>query len=671
MTRTGPWTLVLLFVFASTAVMVDTAQAQLEQTGSVEGMTCIDGSDGCWNAIPNATITLERTDGVVPASYKTTSNSDGWFGFKEVPAGTYKASASHTGFSVASSSVLVKAENASRIELRLEPQSVTPSVTVANESGSGIDATVRWWSDRTSGSSKISAGKGSLSTTSGYHSFEISAPGYAQTNKWFLVDGTAISFTLAKVPPQTATITGVIKDQDGTPVSGAIVEVYQYGGYDYDYDYEYEEAPPESSSSSPSPIREPYYPQYGGNNQTRTAADGSYRIHVWAGEVNLNIHKAGHAQRHDNVAVKDGQTLNLDVKLLKFPEKTAHIEGRIIGSDGKALRYVSLNLWSPAYGIRECSIQAEDAQSKQSGTGNSSSSGGSGSTGSSTEPAIAYPEPYPYYDPGCVITMYADGTFNGDVTPGYTILEAWHDHWRTCNETSSSDGSLSRTCGPEYLGYSRTLDLQADQTTKIVVQLVARPAPDARVSGYVVDKDTKTAIPGVQVQFSNEENYGWGNAGTDKDGSYNVKLRNGYHRVHVWAEGYLPWQGTLFVPAKGNIDLDIVLTPGQETYGYCCYAYDDMAYAESSDGSVKASSSPRPATAPPMESSAETSESRNTNSGGSDGETVQDLGGGLGPYDAKKRAALQESSDNGAPGAGIALLAMALLGALLIARRQQ
>ncbi len=654
MTRKGPWMLVLLFVFASTPVLVDSTQAQLEETGAAEGMICASTFEGCWHGLPNATVVLERTDGLVPSSFETVSDDSGWYAFKEIPAGTYEATVTRTGFEPGSHTIVVRADNRSSNNIPLTPLTVTTAVSLMNTDGQSVDGELNYWGDKGGSSAKISGGKGSFETTAGYHSLDVRAPGYAYQNHWVLVDGTDLSFTVKQVPPQSGTISGTIKDQDGAPVPGAFIDVYQYGGYGYDYDYEVayeEESDPETGVSS-SPHPEPYYPYNSGQNSTTTDREGRYTINVWPGEVNFNVRKEGHANRHANLAVAEGESITHDVELLKFPEKTAKVEGRIIGSDGKPLPFVSINFWSPEYGIRECSMDSSEKDRESS------------SISYEGEESLIYPDRYGHH---CEITVFPDGRFTGNVTPGYIILEAWHDHWRSCTETSSSDGSMRRTCGPEYLGYTRTLNLQADQTTTLVVQLVARPAPDARVSGYVVDQETQKAIPGVQVHFNNEETYAWGNAETDKDGSYSVKVRSGYHRVSVWAEGYLPWQGNLFVPAKGELDLDILLKPGQETYGYCCYSYElDVI------GPVMASeeSAPSVDVARPASSGSDDVRAASSPSDG-EGDSVEDLGGGLGPYDAKKRAAEQASSDNGAPGAGAALLVLALLGALLVLRRQQ
>jgi MYXO-CTERM domain-containing protein len=453
-------------------------------------------------------------------------------------------------------------------------------------------------------------------------------------------------------PPPDAFLEGTVTGPGGSPVAGAYVSSSNYGSP--------EPRPAEDpasgngSSGSASPSMSYCCCCYGGGyNQTVTDSSGHFRLGVYAGENQVSVSHPDFVARNDRVAVEKGQTVSHDVSLEAYPEKTAHIVGKVTDAkSGKALPFASLSLRSPLYGLYACS-QPEGASSGSAG-------GAEPGTAASDEKSMIAPA----YE-GCAITVHSDGTYDGYVTPGYSILSVYA--WQDCSTSRDADGGGSTTCGPEYLSWTRTLNLPANETTRIDVALPSRPSPDATVSGYLIDAETGKAVAGGQISFSNQETYAYGYATTDSDGSFKIRLRSGYHSVSVYSMGYLSWEGVLQVKVGSN-DYDVKLTPGQESYGGgCCYAYDSMEKAVASETAVGA-----PA---PM-----------ANAGSGDGvaadeddqpQSVQyeDLGGGLGPYDASKRTGIAsdpgvEDADKGAPGAGL-LLALAALGAVLVLRRRK
>lgn len=273
--------------------------------------------------------------------------------------------------------------------------------------------------------------------------------------------------------------------------------------------------------------------------------------------------------------------------------------------------------------------------------------------------SIAPGEPYPGGNQ-CAITVNSDGSFSGDVTPGYSILRIYHQQWRACSETHDSDGSFRRECGPEYMQFVRTLDLPAESTTKLDVKLQQRPGPDATLSGYVVDKETQKALSGVRVSFSNQDSYSYAWAETDEDGSYKVRVRSGYHQVSVWADGYFSWEGVINVGSGKDVALDIHLVKGENRYGHCCYYYgDDAMTAESADAA------PRDPSA-----SSGISGSDGDQEGGT-GDSFEDLGGGLGPYKSSQRAAYADQAGEvkESPGPGLFVM-VGVVGLALLARRR-
>ena len=461
-------------------------------------------------------------------------------------------------------------------------------------------------------------------------------------------------------PPTDAFLEGTVTGPDGNPIPGASISSSSYGSP--------EPRPMEdpasgngSSGSSGSGSADASYCCYqGGYNYTVTDSSGNFRLGVYSGENQLSISHPDFVAVNEQLTVAKGQTLRHDASLEAYPEKTAQVVGKITDAKtGKALPFASLSLRSPLYGLYACS-QPEGA-----------SSGGSepGSTGSA-EPAPdgeakSMIAPSPYYPQSCAITVHPDGTYDGYVTPGYTIVSVYA--WQDCSTSRDSDGGGSTSCGPEYLQWSRTLNLPANQTTRIDVALPSRPSPDATVSGYLIDSETGKAVSGGQVSFSNQETYAYGYATTDSDGSFKIRLRSGYHSVSVYTMGYLSWEGVLQVKVGSN-DFDVKLTPGQESYGGCCYAYGMAEKSVASDSAAVGAPAPMGGNAGMATDQAGAED---------DGASVQyeDLGGGLGPYDASERSDVGsdpgvEDADKGAPGAGL-LLALAALGAVLVLRRRK
>ncbi len=659
--RAYAWTAVLTvaFVFASSAFLVQEAAGQLGSS-PLSGQVCAvpdygypaplsDASgakESCeGQALPGASVHLTKAGlqgtPVGAVDQTATTDDNGVYSFASLEDGTYHVAVSRTGFSPQETDVEVA--GAAQASFMLEAVEVEASGTVLDDGGDPVPkAEVRFCCPAYEGEKVAVAGAdGSFQVRlkANWYSLTVRAPGFQDLYEYRLVDGAEpLAFTLQPVPPQDATVRGTVRDQDGDGVAGVRVWVYSYGPCCEVY--------PASDASGASGA---YYspPYYGGENWTDTDAQGRYEIHIYSGSVSLRTEKEGYATAYRNFEVAKGETVVQDVEILKFPDKTAHVTGRVVdAATGEPVGFVSVNLRSPQYGIYECSQEAGNGSAGSSGTAD---------RGGAT---IIAPEPYPVpgYS-GCAITVSGDGSFEGDVTPGYAILQVWHDHWRTCTETTDADGDYRRECGPEYLGFSRTLVLPADATTDIVVELERRAEPDAVVSGYLVDAETGKAVPQAQISFSNQDNYGWGSASTDQDGSYRIRLRSGYHMVSVWAEGFLPWEGVLQVPAGEETPFDVSLTPGQEAYGFCCPVY--RGYAEDSGVAHAATGAPAP-TATMAPETADTGDSGDA--------TYEDLNGGLGPYNAAERArelseSTRDDGGNGAPGIGI----LALLGVLAIA----
>lgn len=449
-------------------------------------------------------------------------------------------------------------------------------------------------------------------------------------------------------PAPDAFVEGIVSGPDG-PIEGAQVSSSSYGSPGGPQPQPAEDSSDGTTTSSSIRCYDCYY---GGYNSTATGADGHFFLGVWSGETQLSVYHPDFRSAYATVTIAAGETASHDIQLEAYPEKTAHLIGKITDAKtGKGLPFASLSVRSPFYGVYACS-QPEGAQS---------------GSGGGTEPAAgdeAKSMPYPYYDPGCDITIHSDGSFEGDVTPGYSILSVYA--YQDCSTSRDADGGGTTTCGPEYLGWSRTLSLPANETTRVDIALPSRPSPDATVSGYLVDLETGKAVSGGTISFSNQETYAWGSATTDGDGSFKIRLRSGYHMVSVYANGYLSWEGVLQVK-PGSTDFDVQITPGQESYGGCCY------YAMEGKAVTADMAAPGVAGGSGMASTAATSTDDGAES--SQALTYEDLGGGLGPYNAAERSQAvanddqTEPSDKGTPAPGL-LLALAALGAVLVLRRR-
>lgn len=461
---------------------------------------------------------------------------------------------------------------------------------------------------------------------------------------------TALFVAVPTATAQEHSLTGTVLDQDGEPVVGAAVQVYQYGRHTT----KCHDAPDGGEVCESEPSDDGHY-----EARVETDSQGGFAVPVQDGWLSIEVRKDGHAGHHESLEVNGSE--HVDIELLRYPDKTAHIVGQVTGG-GAGLDHASVSVENPEYGIYECSVHAADGDGEEPRpmpAEEGGSADGAGSDDVAASEATVAPGSYPYR--GCAITVEEDGTFRGNVTPGYSLVRFHHDAWR-------SDGQA-------YYAQTRVIDLPADATTRIDVELEPRPGPDARLSGYVIDGETDEAIPDVHVSFSNQEAYGWAGARTDGDGSYKAALRSGYTHIHVRADGYFPWEGQVQVRPGEDGRFDILLTPGESRYGGCCIAYAEdgdvrTLEADGEAGDDGQSAAGGPIGAPGPGGSGDEDASTAGTDGDAEGSGFEDLGGGLGPYDAASRSSGDvQGSGEDAPAAGILLVLAALLGVLWMRRR--
>lgn len=403
------------------------------------------------------------------------------------------------------------------------------------------------------------------------------------------------------------TLSGQVLDQDGQPVAGVAVYLYQYG-----YDVAYDESSPDgyatgsSASSEPASASARPAPENYHEAKTQTGADGRWSLPARAGDASLSFVKEGYAGGNEYLSVAGDQ--QVDAEILRYPDASVRLTGSFDGPLG------SISIEYPQYGLYVCSQRDGDDVPKPMPA----------DTMEAESAMIAPGEPYPGYQ-GCAITVHADGSFEGDIYPGYALVRAYAD-WRE---------------DAQYYPFVETRTFVGD--ARLDIALAAKPGPDATFGGYVLgvgDVPLK-----AQLSFSNLDNYGWGQAQTDGDGSFKVALHSGPTEISIWADGHLLWVGVVNVRGE-SLDFVARLTPGESRYGGCCWAY-----AESDEVMVA------------MPASAAAQGERDASAGGNgaqDASSFKDLGGGLGAY---------EAPEEDAPGFALVGLLVGLVAAAALRRR--
>lgn len=683
------------------------AEAQLG-TSSLSGSVCQgaltpDLAACSGHLLGNATVRLTKPgplgNDVAAADASAVTDAKGHYSITELADGQYTATVTRAGFEPLTATVDVK--GATTQDFALQGAEVAGTGHVVDPNGSGVgDATVSFHGARQA--SVLSGPDGSFrfTTVGGFQTVTVEAPGFAAMKAEQFIDGTkALRLVVGKPPAQDAVIQGTVRDQEGNAVAGIEIQVYDNSypcciAYDCAYDTPAPSGSGSSGATEPAvmPCGRPYdAPYHGGQNVTKTDASGRYKVNVYGGSsVSMSISREGYASWYDAPYVDSGQTLTLDVKLMKFPEKTARLVGQVTeAGSGDGLRLVSISMSWPEFGVYECSDngvgypydggvtytssgtatataapvppQSDADTNTVSGNPENGGTATQASSGKAAPSTMIYPYPG---ENGCRIKVDADGRFDAMVTPGYATVNVYYEQYKSCTTTTNADHSSATSCGPDYYGWSGVLTLAQEGETRLDVQLAPKPRPDATVSGYIVDGGTKKAIAAGQVSFYNMDNSAGGYAQTDADGSYRVALRSGWHQVSVYMDGYFPWQATVLVE-EGDNAYDIVLTRGQASYGGC-YQYCIME-----SGSKDAAGGPSPM-APGMASSGTTTSGPGRLAGdddGGDGAVFQDLHGGLGPYDPDKRNA-QLGAEKASPHLELVAL-VGVLGALAFALRRR
>lgn len=347
---------------------------------------------------------------------------------------------------------------------------------------------------------------------------------------------------LQTAPEQTVTIIGtVVNDATGAPVQ-AWIELYP----DWNAQPSPEPRPMpatteptdgggSSGSSGEADATEPaiapgepypYYPSHNNHNSTVTANDGTFTMDAYPGAVVLSANRRGYLVEETRTTLTDGQTWNVEFRLVPLPERTVTIQGRITdAADGEPIQGASINVEVP---------DAGDYQWAQSD---------------------------------------ADGRYTVTVRPGHTIVDVRHWGHSVCYDIAVSDGSGDAImpgppCTPsepgrEYHPVATTLNTESGSNHTIDQALRARPAPPTTLVGYVIDTETGEAVANARVSIENHDTRDWGNAVTDANGSYRFELYGGYHTVSVYIDGYLPARVNVDVQDSGTQRQDLNVRPGE------------------------------------------------------------------------------------------------------------
>lgn len=398
-------------------------------------------------------------------------------------------------------------------------------------------------------------------------------------------------------------------------------------------------------------------------NSTQTDSSGRYRMAMYPGTYQFNVGAQEYGQHMEQLTLADNEQRRADVKLQPIPGDSVTVRGIVVDkATGKPVAGAWVSVENQEWGHYNGAQAGEDGRFELKTKPGWTLlwvrvDGGYGyaqpATAGSTEPAQA-DQPVSSDGNGTAASPAPSGIRAPDSMPRPYI---------------QSEGS--------YYPWVKGQRFAEDQTVDLRVELQPKPKADVRIQGYVLNATSKTPIAGAYVSVHNEDTGDWGNAQTDKDGSFVLMGRAGTHTINANADGY--FQNAAVVAVKGpSTRVDLALEPGQGR-GYCCIAYA----AGMEKGAAMDSSAPPPVSpASPGTSSgtmqgratAQASASGAAGSGNQQAATYNALGEGLGPYDASTAPAPGSASTtaNAAPGPGL-LVALAGLGAaaLLVARRKR
>lgn len=585
---------------------------------------------------------------------EATTDEDGTYTFDQVENGRYQVVANHACCTPADDTVDVGGTQLEhRVDLELEPDDASsddaillrgrtlhhddetpiPNVRLtfhnhhdatAHHESRGHEETATTVTSKEDGTYVVELRPGHVRLTT-------QADGYDETTASFPIEENRdLDIPMRPASEQAATLQGTVQSDDGVPIEDARVSVAP--------DRE-DRCGPHYCTATPMPHGEEadrrgdvtfrYRPAASPYDDARTDEEGRYRLTTSEGPVRLTAWAHDHARTERTLHVIAGETHEENLTLQRIPPDNVRIEGTVIDqANGDPVPYAHVRLENQQWSHHNATITDEN------------------------------------------------GTFELRTKPGYTILharahdrapipcdEAPHHPERSASSTQSSPAvPPCKTEEREHAYLPRSITLRGDNATRhdLDIELLRKPAPDARLQGWTINATNEEGIPNATITFTNELTHERGRATTDEDGSFRADVRFGYYTVRVLADGYYHAVENLEIAPNQTRTIAIELVPGQPRHGYVHH----VAYAEEvpardasqpTDGSDEAAAQEAMA-APPIEPV-----------GGI--LTFEGSPGDLGPYDPA-RVDQASPSERPTPTVGLAMVMM-LTGLLALARRRR
>lgn len=625
--------------------------------------------------LQEATVTLYLAGGGNPTSAVTDAN--GKYSIGSLAAGQYNATASAAGLVAAFVPIQVSGAD-SRIQqsflLRAPDQQVygqpmtLKGIVRDDASGAPLaDVLIEIWNyyypkeGFTSGypsnseqrQTIKSAADGSYSATLSEGSVNLVArkSGYDVLHANFEIRADrGLDLPMLKSTNQSILISGTVTSLDGTPLPDAWVNVQP--------DYRCETNDPYTSCAYPvesqprnsmsGDVYLYYEPSVSPYNSTMTDKSGKYELRTMPGRILVMAQANEHIQRQTSIEGQSGDKKTVDFQLEKIPADSVRVFGRVLDSEtGDPISYAQLNLENQKWGHYNYTQTNKD-----------------GSFEFWTKPGytIVTASAYQWYYAPCE-AQYDSASSEPQSDRGVSAPKPYY------SSPACEQGERDR----EYMTRVLVIEAQAEQAEQVEFKLIPRPLPDAVFQGYVVNKTSQKGVPGAYVSFHNELTRDYGQAITDEDGSYKIQVHGGYYTVRVSAQGFFDVAQNADIKSGETKRLDLFASPGERSYGYCCYAYhgdyaakDGMVVSHQGGGGY-ATASTAPMAPQPMGASSDQGAARAGAEASSDGrQAYLGEGGGLGPYSP----ADEHEPGGNAPGAGVAVILIAALAAIVVARRR-
>ncbi|HVL47921.1 MAG TPA: carboxypeptidase-like regulatory domain-containing protein [Candidatus Thermoplasmatota archaeon] len=468
--------------------------------------------------------------------------------------------------------------------------------------------------------------------------------------KWSASDAAApLAIALKPFPPKDAVVSGVVVDAvTGKPIAGAHVSISP----DWSTKRGEPATPPEAALVDPAagsekPASEPIrccaeYPS--DHASMTTGEDGRYRFAVYAGAHQIAVSASNYAYLHEKVTLAEGDEKALDLALEPVPKETVVVRGVVRdASTGLPIENAHVSIqnleWSRWNGTQTDRLGRFEIRTLPGFTQISVHSWGVGR-----------------------VTLEAtDATASDDIAVGEGEVAA--------TRVAAPGIMPAPSGGPAYYTWILSLRLESGER-EITIDLKPKPAPSIPLVGYIVDGATKKAIPHAWINIQNEDTGEWGHAQADKDGSYKILVRPGYHIVNAHADGY--FQKTVIreiEKGEGAVRFDVVLEPGTPKYApYPYYAVSDASVGhETREKSTAGGVSDAPSA--PSNDLARASGDGATRQGAA---SYQGGAGNLGPYDPDAAPGKLPGKPLPTPGlAGVAAVAVLAIAALALHRKHR